>query len=655
MNYIKEITLFVKTNVDAESASNERNENKPEKKDANDDSTLNISNEGYIPLTHSMIVQPPLSEADAKKPKSSFKYNETPYFTNYILYPSSLKSYLLDKGYEEIQKFFFNQSHFKTVLQTVGIYIDPSINQEERNNNSLPNIEFMISLLFPTTFPAYNNIISSYDTIFKGDSTSSTSTTMTLYDYMPKYIKDAVSIPNHYSYIKIGGNIHTIYRVVVVNDIINHPKYNFLIDKVHTFFEEFDKERDDVISSLITKFVKIRNVLDFLESNFQYLEMISKKRENFQYEKLKLEFSEIGIFKENERKGLVLVDDETIKRILKPIFKENNNTYLFGKYKKALSVIVKNANYLSEYAVRDALRNTNNSYDISPVSDSDISKIKDYLKYYEIFEKYYQYDSYYSKKDGSIKNIPILKNIFYNTNGKKKDDDDDGYPGYFRNRSRNTFDVEKEAKDILQSSKSMSNYQSIFETFNSVSSTKVMTDNTYFNAILRTFVNIDDAPDNFLLYLYQFLSLLTAKKDMTLQRVLMEDKIIIPKQDDIEKYCKMTIVNTMQKKGKTKVSVGKYSVYLRMDLIAGRLDDTNVSKIRCNYTGEQLGNTYLKMLVPQEYWEIKPLPYLKLDSILEKEKDVPKKGQAQTRRKPAIKRGGIRSRRHRYRVRHREL
>ena len=659
MNYIKEITLYVKTNVDTAESNNNNDDNKPETEPDNENSALNISNEGYVPLTHSMIVQPPPPDGAKPPPKSSFKYNQTPYFTNYVLYSSSLKSYLLEKGYEEIQKFFFNQSHFRTVLQNVGIYVDPSMKEADRNRNSLPNIEFMISLLFPTSFPAYNNIISSYDTIFKGSATASTSNTMTLYDYLPKYVKEAVSVPNNYSYIKIGGSVHTIYRVVVINDIINHPKYNLLMNKVHTFFEDFDKERDDVIASLISKFVRIRDVLEFLEGDLQYLHILLRAKKGqlqsmtgFEYWSLNTDFTKIGMFKENRSAGFELVNDETMKKILTPIFKENNYTTFFGKFKKALGEIVKYSYDLSEYSLRQEtnVSNENQRYqeNVKPLSDSEVSKIKEYLKYYEIFEKYYQYDANYSKM-----NVPILKNIFYNSGRKKKDEDErysDSY--YYRRRQDKTFEVEKEAKEILQSSKSMTNYQGIFETFKAFAFDKVVTDNTELNAILRTYVNVDVSPDNFLLYLYQFLSLLKPKQDTTLQRVLMDDDVLKKKEGDIEKYCKMTVLNTMEKKGeKKKVSVGKYSVYLRMDLISGKLDDTNVSNIQCNYTGEQLGNMYLKMLVPQEYWEIKPLPYLKLDSILDKTKapKAPTKAKSkpitvptQTKRKRVNKRGGNR-------------
>jgi len=336
---------------------------------------------------------------------------------------------------------------------------------------------------------------------------------------------------------------------------------------------------------------------------------------------LNTDFTKIGMFKENRSAGFELVNDETMKKILTPIFKENNYTTFFGKFKKALGEIVKYSYDLSEYSLRKEtnVSNENQRYqeNVKPLSDSEVSKIKEYLKYYEIFEKYYQYDANYSKM-----NVPILKNIFYNSGRKKKDEDErysDSY--YYRRRQDKTFEVEKEAKEILQSSKSMTNYQGIFETFKAFAFDKVVTDNTELNAILRTYVNVDISPDNFLLYLYQFLSLLKPKQDTTLQRVLMDDDVLKKKEGDIEKYCKMTVLNTMEKKGeKKKVSVGKYSVYLRMDLISGKLDDTNVSNIQCNYTGEQLGNMYLKMLVPQEYWEIKPLPYLKLDSILDKTK-----------------------------------
>jgi len=661
MNYIKEITIYLKTN-----ANTQKQAEKPKK----EDTLTNVSDKDYVPLKYSMIVVPPPAnpaEAKAKAKKSeSFQYNETPYFTNYIKYSSSLKSYLLEKGYEEILKFFFNLSHFKTVLQKNDIRLNPAVPESERNKNSQENVELMISLLFPTTFPSYNNMITSYDDIFKGDAAASSGTTMTVYDYLPKYVKELVSATNKYSYINIGGSIHTIYRVVVINDIINHPKFSFLIDKVHAFFEEFDKERDGVITSLINRFISLRDVLDYLEGNLHYIHILNQAKQGQTEEMTGFKYREIFAELDNmqiSKNGKMTATEKEIPAILKPFLKENKKNSFFGKLKQGLEEIIKYSNEFDSYSLKSRQRvsqeNASLQSDAKVVSEQDISKIKDYLKYYEVFHEYYQYDTDYYKF-----NVPALRNIFYTASSKKRSDS-----FYSRSRRIDAFDLKTEAKDLIQQDKSMANYKTIFEALKTVSFETILTDNTEFNETLRSYVNVEDRPDTFLLYLYESLALLQPQKNTTLPSVLAKDDVISRKMEknEIEKYCKMTVMNTMQKASNNskKVVTGSYSVYLQLDLIAGKLDDTNLSDVQCKYKGQQLGNMYLKLSSVREFWEVDTLPYLKLSNILDKPvktgmaapntkgtKGGPAK-RSQTRRNPAGQvEGGSRRYKQKYPVRH---
>jgi hypothetical protein len=657
MNYIKEITIYLKTNANIQ--------NQPDKS-GKGESGLHVSNEGYVPLTYSMIVVPPPPNLANKKSKKilSFQYNKTPYFTNYIKYSSSLKSYLLEQGYEEVLKFFFNLSHFKEVLKKIGILVNPAISESDRNQNSQGNIEFMIGILFPTTFPAYNNMISSYDDIFKGNAVASANTTVTMYDYLPKYVKELVSTTNKYSYINIGGGIHTIYRVVVINDIINHPKFNFLIDKVHAFFEEFDKERDGVIASLINRFSGLLEILDYLEGNLEYIHVLNQTKQGQMEELSGFKYREIFTELDNMKisvNGKIIAKEKEVSAILKPILKESQKNSFFGKLKQGLEEIMKYSNEFDSYALKNrqrlSLENTSLQSNAKVVSEQDISRIKDFLKYYEVYHEYYQYDAEYTKFK-----VPLLKNIFYNAGSKKRS----GYESsYSRMRRYDSFDVKTEAKDLIQQDRSMSNYRTIFETLKSVSFDTILTDNTDFNNILRTYVDVEAEPDTFLLYLYESLALLQPQKDTTLASVLVKDGDIARKLDknEIENYCKMTVMNTMEKKEKSKkVVTGSYSVYIQVDLIAGKLDDTNLGDVRCKYTGEQLGNMYRRLSSVHEFWEVDTLPYLKLSNILDKPvktgrkvagpKGMPVK-RSQTRRNPVGQmEGGNRWYKQKYPVRH---
>jgi hypothetical protein len=608
MNQIKEIIINVKTN----GTPVQQTENKDE------ESTLNISNKNYIPLTYSMIVIPPPPSGAAKNPKQSFKYNETPFFTNYISYKGKLESYLYDKGYEEVLKFFFNQSYFKQVLRNLDIVINPALPESTRNTQSLENITCMIKMLFPTTFPAYNNIITSYGDIFEGNATSSTRnkniTLSDLYNYLPKYIKDNFASTNRYSYLKINGGIHTIYRVVLINDIINHPKFNFLINAIHTFFNNFEKERNGVIDSLINRMVELQQVLQGLSDNKALYELEQMEKQNVNYgmpdsfyqgssiqtmiEQLKSE----NIFK--TEKGTMSINKEELKTKLQSKSPDNIIALLIDLRNELDGVINRKTKFTNA---------------------NDINKIQEYLKYFEIYYYYYQYNSNYL---GADINVPSMQNIFYNTSSTPPTRRGQEYSSYgygSRGYREYAFNVKTEAKDIMQKDKGMANYKKLFEEFNQVSNAKILTDNIEFNKLLNTFVNTEETPSKYLMYLYQFLSLLKPEKNKTLSQVLdafKNGKQIRDGADlkqDTKDYCRMTVINTMEQRGKTKKTTeGKYLVYLHLDLIAGKLDDTNLSEIQCKYRGEQLGDAYLKMLTSREYWEINALPYLKLNNKLAK-------------------------------------
>ena len=221
MNFIKEISIYIKTNV-----------NQSKKEDTGiPGETVSNSKSEYTLFTYSMIYQPPV-ETVPNTTKSTFEYNSKPFFTNYIKYSDyGLKGYFESRGYEEILKFFFNKSNFRDTLYKNGVELE-NVDYEAMNANSTANIEFMLELLFPTTFPSLNNIINSYNELFTNNSSFKISSWM---NYLPQELKDFTTINNKFSYIKIGEQVKTIYRIVLINDIINHPKYKFLIKTIKQF------------------------------------------------------------------------------------------------------------------------------------------------------------------------------------------------------------------------------------------------------------------------------------------------------------------------------------------------------------------------------------------------------------------------------------
>ena len=594
MNFIKEINIHVKTNAKP-TQSNENTES-----DEKTAATSSVSNDGYSLLTYNMIYQP----SNSKKIFKSGFHNSKPFFTNYIEYTGSLKSYLLSRGYDEILKFFFNKSHFRYVLSEIGIDVNPSITIDKMNEYSSQNIKIMIDLLFPTSFPSINNSISSYNQLFDESAGFTPSNIM---DYLPKPLKNMAMTSNKYSYVKIGGKVQTVYRIVLINDIMNHPKFNFLIKTVNRFYKKFRTERNDVIKGLITRFLAIENVFQEIEGELFMKQARERDRKNRfnnpDYDPAQA-MGEITEFKDGtlvDRFNFILTSGtfkKDTRSILTGIFNNNEKQNEFDKLKKALEEIL-------------------------PVSNTR-EQIKKYLIYYEIFTKYYQFDNEYKQNN---KQPPILKYIYYN----KSNDSERNSNDLYSRRNYLAFDIEKEAKKQIQSDNIMSEYRRLFDAFKQISFDKILTDNNKFNEIIKSYVYDLDTPDNFLLYLYNILSLLHSRSG-SIQSVFTKysnlDNKVKEKIKDVANYCKMTVVNSFDKTESGSEKPTNYEVYIHLDLIDGEVNDTNLSMIKCKYRGKQLGEMYQQYMKPFEFWEIKPLPFLRINDILEKNAKIKNPGNA---------------------------
>jgi len=579
MNFIKEINIYIKTNAKQETKS----EDEPE---TTGEATAPKSNSEYTLFTHSMIYQPPVPSFQKEAPKkSTVKYNSKPYFTNYIKYSNyNLKSYLYMLGYDEILKFFFNKTHFKRVLFQNGIELK-RVSLKTMNENSSDNIEFMLELLFPTTFPSFNNMFSSYDELFENAPNFKMSSFV---NYLPQPLKEVAMITNKFSYIKIGDGIKTIYRVVLINDIMNHPKYNFLIRAVNQFMKKFEIERKDIIKGLATKFIGIAPVFEQFttgDDDVSLLERNAKKgyanpstgeitELNKTKSRLKNLLYDFDRYFENENEFKKIKKD-TRSNLINTFIEKNPNLDMFDNLQTELMRIINKSVY-SQYN----------------------QSIKDYLIYYEIYKNYYQYD-----ESGKI---PKIKNIYY----KKKDDREmDPYGRFGR-----IYDIQNDAKRQMQSDNITRNYKNLFDAFKNVSFDKLLTDNEDFNELIKSFIDEDVEPDIFLLKLYNILSLLTPKRDYSISKEL-DKKIEDTEKSNMKKYCKMTVVNSIDKTGEKPTN---YEVYIHLDLMDGEVNNDNLSKIRCKYRGKQLGHLYLKYTLPYEFWEIKSLPFLRVDNLLDK-------------------------------------
>jgi hypothetical protein len=272
-------------------------------------------------------------------------------------------------------------------------------------------------------------------------------------------------------------------------------------------------------------------------------------------------------------------------------------------------------------------------------------KIKDYLIYYEIYITYYQYvdhNSYKTEKPITTIPLPDIKNIYFKRTDERKES---YYYGY-----NNTVDIAKNAKEQMQKDNITRNYKKLFDSFKTVSFETILTDNDNFNQIIKSYIDEVADPNLNLFYLYDLFSSLRPKRDSSIYKEFEniftnfekskhddgdedEDEDEKKEKDEdededededkkknknennkIEDYCKITVVNSIDKTGEKPTD---YEIYIHLDLMDGIVNSENLSKIKCKYQGKQLGHLYMKHTMPQDFWEIKPLPYLRVDNLLE--------------------------------------
>jgi hypothetical protein len=202
-------------------------------------------------------------------------YNNLPYFTSEIEYPSAIIKAL---PYQQQVDFFFKRSYFLDILKDTSEYKekyrklkekkqiqrdrykecvqekkkskdfqcdlndDARLSQDEkkekrkklleetktrmieRNTIARANIMLTLTILFPVKY--YNTTFNTYDDLFLNTVSSSFS----LSTIMPLILNILIGIKDtseKYSYLNING-MNTITQIIWLNDIYNHPDYKKL-------------------------------------------------------------------------------------------------------------------------------------------------------------------------------------------------------------------------------------------------------------------------------------------------------------------------------------------------------------------------------------------------------------------------------------------
>lgn len=281
--------------------------------------------DGKTILTKNILFHPSINK------KRFSKYSEYPFISNMVLIDSKkLKS----KKYVEKMDFFFNRKVFED-------FMNESYNEDKhnslldslkKNNNEKKkeiiildhNLKVMIDMFFPTAYPFINNTGNSYDRNFGNKSKD----------------MDIVFFPK-YSYIKNKSEVFTVTKAILLNDILNHPKYYDFIVMMFEYIMWANNERKTIENEVKTMNETIKKTFEMpISSNvFESLEKQRNTTQNGMKKFIIMDLLKILNNRQNMEIGYAvgeyyLCEIPSVTSILKSYFKNYMLEKLEKKYEE---------------------------------------------------------------------------------------------------------------------------------------------------------------------------------------------------------------------------------------------------------------------------------------------------------------------------------
>jgi len=193
---------------------------------------------------------------------SSLRLNSFPYFTSHVKYPVNRLNAL---SYSEVIDFFFNEKLFINTLKKEEVIRKGYTEDFNKKQSDVieHNIKTMFQLLFPTNFPTTNDHHTSYDLIHGKESSSS-------------IFKNPFS-SGKFSYLKIANKTYTFKTLVWINDLINHPEYEKLLESANKLHETALDKRDEVKDIQMRNIEKVSELMDDAVNNLLSKSAIDEK------------------------------------------------------------------------------------------------------------------------------------------------------------------------------------------------------------------------------------------------------------------------------------------------------------------------------------------------------------------------------------------
>ena len=527
----------------------------------------NTADKTPIELTSDIIYHPLMANIQTKGALDKY-----PYITGEIVYD---KNYLYQLSYDKRIRFFFNKNKFREyILDGMSIITYTDVTYTDTiNANINTNIDIMLKSLFPTIYPASGNNINSLEQIIKGISPSMFSSIIstTINYVLPsalRFLSPALAV--YYSYIKIGGQIHTVTRTIWLNDFVNHPLYRDLI----TGYSDFIKWQKTTMVSIDAEIS-------------QYINQVGKKiKTEFIYPDLTgqifngdSDISDISGISIKLNKGL-----EKLSSLKKPLptsgiisMQEEKNNIITDIANKTIQLVKTYKNY-----------NNDNSKNKQYFIDAIIEINESIEKNKKLQNNSINIPLELARELNAITSISIRINILTIIRDK-----------YFKDSIETDSSLDTDEIKREMDSK-FSEYKMFVDKIKKTVKPNYTTSNANLRSIMEYYSKGDELPKD----VSNAFKLKTSdpKKLFNFSIILgyINDTYIKKKQTHIafikenfdpptikDKLDELLEVNSMymDRPGKNP----KYSIYVAIDLIKGELNDTNKNLINCEFYGDRVG------------------------------------------------------------------
>jgi hypothetical protein len=491
--------------------------------------STNASNEKEFSLTKNAVYHPTITDTS--------KYSEYPFFTKYVDY-SVIRGDLDSLSYKDLVDTFFIKTLFEKKMKIA--YKKNLVNNENMNTYANINVNIMLSLLFPTTYPVKNNYENTFDTLIGSTNLNNVNVSFNMKNIFSFFIS------NQYSYIKHSSNTYSIVKCVWLNDFFNHPKYFKLIDeykKLLTWKVAENKKLNEGI------YQKIKALINYLKQK-EVQETLTFKND---------------VFKQTEPYSY-------------SSYHNNNKTNMKNEINTLISSISQLINTINNEKSKDT-KKLKELFDNSLQSYFN-SIINNYNKLFEkVIDRHYEYSKY--TLTGSIKNqldSVISKYKEIKTDKKILEDyitDKQYHPINFIYTNENM-------KNSIEKYSQITNFKNLLKSY-------VEPNQKSTNYKLQDEIeNFQKGYENVLQDIMNPSNLLVNKSEVD-----KEDVIDI---NSIRDYLNVGVCFSTPSSESNETKEPVNEIYIKLFIIKGELNDENKNILNCMYKGNYLGDELQQLL-----------------------------------------------------------